>query len=353
MNPFWQDELARAVTTEAGLEKLIHLTAAEREGIRTCPPGFPMRISRYYASLMDPRDPACPIRLQVIPAPGELQDPLGIKDPIGEEAGTVAPDLVRLYPDRVAWCVSDSCPTNCRFCFRRNRTTAPVDSPAQASGYDEALKYIRDTPEIRDVLITGGEPFLFPDDALDAVLEDVRRIPHIEIIRIGTRVPVTLPQRITPELCGMLRRHHPLWINTHFNHPRELTPEAVRACAMLADAGIPIGNQSVLLKGVNDDPTVMKTLVQGLVKARIRPYYLFQCHLTLGSGRFRTPIETGLSIISGLRGSTTGFAVPAFIVDTPRGKIPVSGQSFLSRDGDSVLLRAPDGGIWREANLRE
>jgi lysine 2,3-aminomutase len=348
----WQEELAHAITSEAELEKLVELTQAEREGIRSCGSTFPMRISRYYAGLMDPNNPACPIRRQVIPSVEELRDASGVPDPIGEEAGTVAPNLIRLYPDRVAWCVSGSCPTQCRFCFRR-RTVGDTGEDFSASAVRSALGYISRTPEIRDVLITGGEPLLLSDAALDAILTDVRRIPHVEIMRIGTRAPVTLPRRVTPELCAMLKGHHPLWINTHFNHPRELTPEALRACAMLADSGIPLGNQSVLLRGVNDDPAVMKALIQGLVKARIRPYYLFQCHLAFGTARFRTPIETGLSITAGLRGATTGFAIPTFIVDTPKGKIALNPQVIVSRDSESVLLRAPDGTFWREANPRE
>jgi lysine 2,3-aminomutase len=349
----WQDGLASAITTEAELDKLITLASAERDGIRACAASFPMRISRYYAGLMDTADPACPIRRQAIPNMEELADPWGSPDPIGEEAATVAPNLIRLYGDRVAWCVSGACATNCRFCFRRGSLQTAQASRPQTAGYESALAFISKTPEIRDVLLTGGEPLLLPDEALDSILSDARKISHVEIIRIGTRVPVTLPRRITPGLCTMLRKHHPLWINTHFNHPRELTREAVGACAMLSDAGIPLGNQSVLLKGVNDDPTVMKTLVQCLVKARVRPYYLFQCHLNLGSAPFRTPIETGLDIVSGLRGSTTGFAVPLFIVDTPRGKIAVNPQTLISRDAKAVTLRAPDGSLWREPNLRE
>jgi lysine 2,3-aminomutase len=347
----WQEELAQAVTTETELEKLIELTPSEREGIRAAGSGFPMRISRYYAGLMDPKDPSCPIRKQAIPGIEELRDPAGIPDPIGEEAGTVAPNLIRLYPDRVAWCVSGTCATNCRFCFRK-RTVEEAGGDFSASPIRRALDYISATPEIRDVLITGGEPLLLSDQALDAILTDVREIPHVEIVRIGTRVPVTLPRRVTPELCGMLKSHHPLWINTHFNHPRELTPAALLACSLLADSGIPLGNQSVLLKGVNDGRHIMKKLVQGLVQARIRPYYLFQCHLTFGTAHFRTPIESGLSIISGLRGSTTGFAVPTYIVDTARGKIALNPDTLVSRDSDAVHLRAPDGTVWREPNPR-
>ncbi len=345
----WQDELARTITTEAELSKLIRLSSSEREGIRACETAFPMRISRYYAGLMDKNDPSCPIRRQMIPDAAEMRDPAGIPDPIGEEAGTAAPNLIRLYPDKVAWCVSGACAANCRFCFRKRAAIGDYSPKAM----EAALSYISSEPGVRDVLFTGGEPLLLPDDALDALLSRVRAIPHVEIIRIGTRVPVTLPSRVTPGLCAMLKRHHPLWINTHFNHPRELTADSIGACALLADSGIPLGNQSVLLRGVNDGIGVMRSLVHGLVKARVRPYYMFQCHLTFGTAHFRTPIETGMSIVSALRGSTTGFAVPLFIVDTPKGKITLNPETLVSRDAGSVLLRAPDGSPWREANPRE
>lgn len=330
----------------------MNLSSAEIEGIRAAGAVFRWRISPYYAGLMDPENPACPIRRQAIPSIEELIDDAGTADPIGEEAGTVAPNLIRLYTDRVAWCVTSACPVICRFCFRR-RIVGKRDGDFSAAAGREALAYISRTPQIRDVLVTGGDPLTLPDDRLHEILRDLRRIPHVEIIRIGTRMPVTMPKRITHGLCGMLRAFHPLWINTHFNHPRELTAEAIGACGMLADAGIPLGNQTVLLGGVNDDPAVMKSLVQGLVMARVRPYYLFQCHLSRGTAHFRTPIERGLAILSELRGATTGFAVPNFVVDTPRGKVAVNPQTVVRRDEDAVYLRCPDGGIWREPNLIE
>ena len=301
---------------------------------------------------MDPTDPRCPIRRQAIPSVEELGDRDGTPDPLGEEEGTVAPNLIRLYPDRVAWCVTGTCPVYCRFCFRRRLVANPAgdfSAAALASG----LQYIEKTPEIRDVLLTGGDPLMLRDEVLEDLLRKVRAIPHVEIIRIGTRAPATLPQRITPELCGMLRGFHPLWINTHFNHPRELTPAAAAACARLADAGIPLGNQSVLLRGINDDEPTMRRLLHGLVRMRVRPYYLFQCHLNRGSAHFRTPVETGMDIIARLRGSTTGFAVPAYIVDTPFGKVPLQRETLVRRDDEAVYLKSYDGRIWREPNLRE
>ena len=310
------------------------------------------RITRYYAGLMDPTDQGCPIRRQGIPSVDELADDVGTVDPLGEEAGTVAPNLIRLYPDRVAWCVTGTCPVYCRFCFRR-RLVAGEGGDFSAAALARALGYIQKTPEIRDVLITGGDPLVLPDEVLEDLLRKIRAIPHVEIIRIGTRTPATLPQRITPELCSMLQGFHPLWINTHFNHPRELTPLAAAACARLADAGIPLGNQSVLLKGINDDEPTMRRLLHGLVRMRVRPYYLFQCHLNSGSAHFRTAVETGMQIMDQLRGSTTGFAVPAFIIDTPFGKVPLQRETVVRRESDAVYLRTHDGRVWREPNIRE
>ena len=348
----WRGELARIIRTEADLASRVRLDEREREGIRSAGAIYPWRITPSYADLMDPDDPACPIRRQAIPAPDELDDPLGTRDPIGEEPRTPAPNLIRLYRDRVAWCVTSACPVNCRFCFRKRLVGSPGAGDYSAAARREALAYIARTPEIRDVLVTGGDPLMLPDETIGEILGSLRAIEHVEIVRIGTRAPVTFPRRITPELCAMLERHHPLWINTHFNHPRELAPEAVAACARLAAAGIPLGNQSVLLKGINDDLETMRRLVQGLVRARVRPYYLFQCHLAPGTAHFRTPVETGIAIVSALRGSTTGFAVPAYVVDTPRGKVTLSPQTIVERTPDAVVLRCPDGEIMREQRRR-
>jgi lysine 2,3-aminomutase len=348
----WQDELARSFSTEKALGGLLDLGAREIEGIRGAGSVYRWRVTPYYASLMDPADPDCPIRRQAIPSIEELADEAGTPDPLGEEAGTVAPNLIRLYPDRVAWCVTAACPVYCRFCFRR-RLVAGGSGDYSAEALAQGLDYIRATPEIRDVLVTGGDPLMLGDEVIEDLLAKLRAIPHVEIIRIGTRAPATLPQRVTPELCEVLRRFHPLWINTHFNHPRELTPLAAAACARLADAGIPLGNQSVLLKRINDDEPTTRRLLHGLVRMRVRPYYLFQCHLSRGCAHFRTPVETGMRIVDSLRGSTTGFAVPAFIVDTPFGKVPLQRETVVKREEDAVYLRAHDGRVWREPNLRE
>jgi lysine 2,3-aminomutase len=345
----WQEQIAQSITTEKQLSSIVSLSEQEREGIHGAGAVYRWRITPYYAGLMDREDQRCPIRRQAIPSAEELSDPRGTDDPLGEAHNTPAPNLIRLYPDRVAWCVSGSCPMYCRFCFRR-RLVESGGGDFSATARNAALSYLEGTPEIRDVLVTGGDPLLLPDGELEEILRRLRAIPHVEVIRIGTRTPVTLPQRITPELCAMLKGFHPLWINTHFNHPRELTTEAMLACARLADAGIPLGNQSVLLKGINDDVAVMKTLVQGLLRARVRPYYLFQCHLVRGTSHFRTTVEAGRDIVAGLRGTTSGIAVPTLIVDTPYGKVPVNPDTVVSRDEEAIYLRTWDGRVWREAN---
>ena len=348
----WQDQIAGGIGTVDALARVIRLAPGEIEGIRAAGAAYRWRITPYYAGLMDPDDPSCPIRRQAIPSIEELSDPLGIPDPLDEESRSPAPNLIRLYPDRVAWCVTGSCPVYCRFCFRR-RLVGMEAGDYSDSAQAAVLEYIGKTPEIRDVLVTGGEPLLLSDGRIEQMLRNLRAIPHVEIIRIGTRVPVTLPQRITPRLCEMLRAFHPLWVNTHFNHPRELTPLAMAACARLADAGIPLGNQSVLLKGVNDDETIMRRLVHGLLRARVRPYYLFQCHLSKGTSHFRTAVEIGMGLVAGLQGTTTGFAVPSFVVDTPYGKVPVNPPTIVRRDDEAIYLKSFDGRIWRELNPRQ
>jgi lysine 2,3-aminomutase len=347
----WQAEIAESIHTEEQLERLVRLTPAEREGIRRAGSVYRWRITRYYASLMDPEDPRCPMRRQAIPSVEELTDQDGSPDPLGEEAGSVTPTLIRLYPDRVAWRVAGTCPVYCRFCFRRRPVSGPPEDFSE-SALEQALDWIRSTPAIRDVLITGGDPLMLSDARIQDILGRLRSIPHVEVIRIGTRAPVTLPSRITPALCSVLRASHPLWVNTHFNHPKELTPQAVAACALLADAGIPLGNQSVLLRGINDGEGTMRELVHGLVRARVRPYYLFQCHLNSGTAHFRTSVETGRDIVAALRGTTSGFAVPTFVVDTPYGKVPIQEQTIVGRDESGIRLRAWDGRVWTEPNPR-
>ena len=301
---------------------------------------------------MDRDDPNCPIRKQAVPNIAEAHDPLGVMDPLEEEQHNPAPNVIKVYPDRIAWCVSNRCATLCRHCLRK-RMVGRENFDFSVEARNAALDYIAETPEIRDVLLTGGDPLMYPDDVLENLLSRLYDIDHVEIIRLGSRTPCTMPQRITRKLCNMLKKYHPLWFNTQFNHPRELTEEATEACARLADAGIPLGNQSVLMRGINDDPTTMKELVRGLVKMRVRPYYLYQCQTLSGTAHFRTPVETGIEIIQNLRGFTTGFAVPTYVLDTPYGKVPMGPEYMVDRDDEAVYLKNFEGKTWREPNPKD
>jgi lysine 2,3-aminomutase len=285
----------------------------------------------------------------VVPRSLELDDPAGLADPLDEVAHSPVKNVIRVYRDRIAFCVNNECALYCRFCLRKRM----VGEPEWAMKKRElgiALDWIRRTPEIRDVLLTGGDPLVFSDDRLEWLLAELRAIDHVEIVRLGTRLPVTLPQRVTPELCRMLERYHPLWLNTHFNHPRELTAEAAEACDRLTRAGIPLGNQSVLMRGINDDVEVMKQLCEGLVRMRVRPYYCYQSQLLEGTGHFRVPIERGVEIFRALRGRTSGFAIPLFVLDTPYGKVPLTHPYLRGREGDEVVVESFDGRCWREPN---
>ncbi|MEM2739400.1 MAG: KamA family radical SAM protein [Candidatus Bathyarchaeia archaeon] len=306
---------------------------------------YPMRVSRYYFNLIE--DIGDPIWMQCIPSPLELTDPYGFEDPLNEEGDSPVPGLVHRYPDRVLMCVSTVCATYCRFCTRK-RMVGRSPTRLSIDEWAKQIEYIKGNPSIRDVLLSGGDPFMLPDETLDRILGKVRAIPHVEIIRIGSRMPCTLPQRITPKLCGILRRYHPLYVNVHFNHPREVTEESGRACGLLADAGIPLGNQSVLLKGVNDDPKVMKELLHKLLKIRVRPYYLFQMDLVRGASHFRTRVETGIRIIESLIGYTSGLAIPRYVVDAPGGggKIPIQPNYIVAFEKDKVVLRNYEGNIY-------
>jgi lysine 2,3-aminomutase len=271
-------------------------------------------------------------------------------DPLDEVGQSPVPGVIRIYPDRVAFTVFDVCPVFCRFCFRK-RLFDPAADPPPSDYIDAGIDYIARTPEIRDVLITGGDPLMATDTWLAHILSRIRAIPHVEIIRFGTRMPVALPQRITPELCALIEQYHPIWINTHFNHPNEITPEAALACDRLTKAGVQLGNQSVLLRGVNDDVETMRALVHGLLRIRVRPYYLFQCHLIEGTNHLRTTIERGVEIAEALRGYTSGLANPLYVVDTPRGKVPIlPKRGLIRRDGDDVVLETFEGCEWREWN---
>ena len=345
----WTWQMRHRVRDAAGLSQWITPTEDERAAIEALSARFHFVITPYYASLMDPEDPGCPIRRQVVPRLAELADPDGVADPLHEVAHSPVKNVIRVYPDRIAFCVNNDCALYCRFCLRK-RMVGDQGWAMRRRELSAALDWIRATPEIRDVLLTGGDPLFFSDERLEWLLRELRAIPHVEIVRLGTRLPVTLPFRVTDELCAMLARYHPIWLNTHFNHPRELTPEAAEACARLAGAGIPLGNQSVLLRGINDDVETMRELGEGLVRLRVRPYYCYQAQLLEGTAHFRVPIERGVEIFRALRGRTSGFAIPQYVLDTPHGKVPISHPHWLGRDGDDALFEAPDGRVWRERN---
>lgn len=346
----WQDwrwQVKNRLTTPEELSRVLPLSAGELEEMRKTLRVLPMAITPYYAALMDPDDPSCPIRRQAVPSGAELlTGPGEVRDPLAEDADAPVPGLTHRYPDRVLLLVTDQCSMYCRHCTRR-RLVGVTDRAAPPERVAAGLTYIRDHPQVRDVLLSGGDPLLVGDEFLEGIISRLREIPHVEIIRLGTRTPVVMPMRITPKLCAMLAHYHPVWVNTHFNHPLELTPEAVAACARLANAGIPLGNQSVLLRGVNDCPVVMKRLVHGLLKARVRPYYIYQCDLSWGLEGFRTSVRRGLEIMELLRGHTTGLAVPTYVVDAPGGggKIPVMPNYLLSMSEDKVILRNYEGVI--------
>jgi lysine 2,3-aminomutase len=341
----WRWQLRHRLNTVDELRQLIHLTPEEEQGVGT-QQRFRLAVTPYFASLMDPEDPTCPIRRQVIPTKRELMglQPGVITDSLNEEAHSPVPGLVHRYPDRVLMLVTTQCASYCRYCTR-SRIVGDPRAQFDSTDYESQIDYIANTPQIRDVLISGGDPLILSIRVLENLLRRLRAIPHVEIIRIGTRVPVFLPQRIDEELVSMLRRFHPLWMNIHVNHAREITPELARACAALADAGIPLGCQSVLLAGINDCPNVMTELVHALVKIRVRPYYLYQCDMVPGTAHFRTPVAKGLEIIEALRGHTSGFAVPTYVIDAPGGggKIPVMPHYLISQSDRRVVLRNYEG----------
>jgi lysine-2,3-aminomutase len=337
----WKWQIKNRITTVEELEKVIRLTGKDKQDIGYCLNLFRMAITPYYASLMDPADPGCPIRMQAVPTVGETHVlPCELADPLDEERESPVKNIVHRYPDRVLFLLTRTCAMYCRHCTRR-RLVGEEDHFISEAEVRLAVDYIRRNPQIRDVLVSGGDPLTMGDAKLESIISRLRSIGHVEIIRIGTRVPVVLPMRITPELLSMLKRYQPIWINTHFNHPKELTPEAVKACGDIVDSGFPLGNQSVLLRGVNDDAATMKELLLKLVKARVRPYYLYQCDLSQGLGHFRTRVETGVEIIRALTGNISGYAVPRFVIDAPHGggKVPVNPQYVVRMDDNEVVMR--------------
>jgi lysine 2,3-aminomutase len=342
----WRWQLSHRVNDLAEFEEILELTDDEREGL-SAPDKFRVDITPYFVSLIDPKDPNDPIRRQVIPTGRELRAYTGMmEDSLAEDRHSPVPGLVHRYPDRVLMLVTTQCASYCRYCTRSRIVGDPTQNFNRRE-HEAQLDYIRRTPQIRDVLISGGDALTLAPRLLESVIRGLREIPHVEIIRIGTRVPVFLPQRVDDELCEMLERYHPIWMNIHVNHPNEITPELARACDKLSRAGIPLGNQSVLLAGINDCVHVMRELVQRLVEIRVRPYYIYQCDLVEGAGHFRTPVGKGLEIIEGLRGHTSGFAVPTYVIDAPGGggKIPVMPNYLISYSDHKVVLRNYEGFI--------
>ncbi|MEZ5670669.1 MAG: KamA family radical SAM protein [Alphaproteobacteria bacterium] len=347
----WRWQLRHRIRSLAQLERVFALSADERAAVAAHKGSLPVGITPYYASLMSPDDPAEALRRTHIPVGQEyLRTPGEADDPLGEDHDSAAPGLVHRYPDRVLFLSTGFCSTYCRYCTRSRMVgEAGGDYQFSTRQWEQALAYIEAHSEVRDVLISGGDPLTIADEKLDYLLGRLRAIRHVEFVRLGTKVPTVLPMRVTRALVRVLRKHHPLWMSIHVTHPRELTPEVTEAYARLADAGIPLGSQSVLLKGINDDVETMKTMMHGLLMRRVKPYYLYQCDPITGSAHFRTPVAKGIEIIEGLRGHTTGYAVPQYVIDAPGGggKIPLLPDYIVGRDGDDLLLRNFEGGIYR------
>ena len=343
----WHWQVQNRIETLEQLKKYIKLTTEEENGVKESLKTLRMAITPYYLSLIDQSNPNCPVRKQAIPTHAETHHSAAdLLDPLHEDGDSPAPGLTHRYPDRVLLLVTDMCSMYCRHCTRR-RFAGQTDSSSSQDDISKAIDYIARTPQVRDVLLSGGDALMISDSHLESIISRLREIPHVEIIRIGTRTPVVCPQRITDDLVNMLKKYHPIWLNTHFNHPQEVTEESIAACERMANAGIPLGNQSVLLRGVNDCVPTMKKLVQQLVKMRVRPYYIYQCDLSMGLEHFRTPVSKGIEIIENLRGHTSGYAVPTFVVDAPGGggKTPVMPNYVISQGPHKVILRNFEGVI--------
>jgi lysine 2,3-aminomutase len=338
----WRWQNRQRIRSLEQLERFIRVTDEEREAIRRHEGPLPIGLTPYYMSLVDPENASQPLRRTVVPTLSEFKVTAGEEDdPLGEDGHSPVPGLVHRYPDRVLLLVTNFCSVYCRYCTRARLVGARGERALKKGDIDLALDYIRRTPAVRDVLISGGDPLSLDEERLEYVVSQLRAIPHVEFVRIGSKQPAVQPMRVTPTLTRMLRKYHPLWMSLHFTHPDELTPEVAEACGRLADAGIPLGSQTVLMKGVNDDVDTLKRLFQGLLKIRVRPYYLYQCDPIRGSSHFRTSVEKGIELIDGLRGHTTGYAVPSFVVDAPAGggKIALLSNAVLGRDGEDLLLR--------------
>jgi lysine 2,3-aminomutase len=342
----WQWQMKHRIKTLKELAAILDLSHDEIAAMSSEEGHLPFSVTPYYASLLSQTDTAQALRRTVVPVMAEFcKSKREAADPLGEDHDSPISGLVHRYPDRVLFLVTDFCSTFCRYCTRSRMVGGSATAHAGLSHWEEALAYIRANPQIRDVLLSGGDPLTLSDDHLEWLLSNLRRIPHVEIVRIGTKTPAVLPQRITPQLCRMLKRYHPLWMSLHFTHPEELTPETAQACGRLANAGIPLGSQTVLLAGINNDVEIMTRLMQGLLKIRVRPYYLYQCDPIEGSSHFRTPVRKGLDIIQGLRGHTSGYAVPQYVIDAPGGggKIPLLPEYVMGREDDALILRNYEG----------
>jgi lysine 2,3-aminomutase len=345
----WHWQIKNRIHTLDAISRAVILTPQEEEGIKKSNGRLSMAITPYWMTLMDPQDPECPLRRQAVPLKQEFQFGSGeFVDPCAEDRDSPVCGLVHRYPDRVLLLSTEQCAMYCRHCTRR-RLVGEKSSPSfDSKMIDAAVEYIRSNRKIRDVLISGGDPLMLEDEELEDIIKKIRGIPHVEFLRLGTRAPVTLPQRITESLVAMLKKYSPLWISIHFNHPREVSRRCKAACEMLADAGIPLGSQTVLLKGINDKPYVMRKLMHELLKVRVRPYYIYQCDPVRGTSHFRTPVAVGINIIEKLRGFTSGYAVPTYVVDAPGGggKIPVGPNYLISQDKGKHVLRNYKGKIY-------
>jgi lysine 2,3-aminomutase len=342
----WRWQLSHRLNSVEDFEKVFPVTDSERKAL-SAPGLFRVEITPYFVSLINPDDPEDPVRKQVIPTDREITPFTGMmEDSLAEDRHSPVPGLVHRYPDRVLMLVTTQCASYCRYCTR-SRIVGDPSATFSRSEFEMQIDYLKRTPQVRDVLLSGGDPLTLAPKVLEELLSRLREIPHIEIIRIGTRVPVFMPQRVTPELTSMLEKYHPLWMNIHVNHPNEITAELAEACDRLTRAGIPLGNQSVLLAGVNDCPHIQKELVQDLVRIRVRPYYLYQCDLVEGAGHFRTPVAKGFEILEALRGHTSGYAIPTYVVDAPGGggKIPVGPNYMVSMSDHKIVLRNYEGYI--------
>jgi len=341
----WRWQIRHRLTKLEHFERLLRLTASERRGLQLAQEKFSVAVTPHFAELMDPKDPRCPIRRQVVPREEEMLVSRGdMIDPCGEDADSPLPGLVHRYPDRVLLLALDACAAYCRYCTRSRLVNQGELDPLPRR-LDAIVAYLEQHAEVRDVLVSGGDPLLFSDDRLDDLLGRLRSVKHVEFLRLGSRVPGFLPQRITPQLAAILRRHR-VWLSLHFCHPREITPDVAAACDLLADAGIPLGSQTVLLRGVNDDAATLKKLFHELLKVRVRPYYLYQCDPVVGTGHFRTSVRTGLDLMATLRGFTSGYAVPTYVIDAPGGggKVPLQVETVLAYDADgTVHLRNWEG----------